>query len=101
MVVDIELTRHAVDKYTARVLLWPDIKVEAPSREAALSLIGDAIRQRRSAGIEIVQLAIEDEKRDKAPIAWRRHAGAFPDDELYQEMLTEIERNRQELDADV
>jgi hypothetical protein len=56
MVFDVELTQPTADRYVARVLLWPDVVIEAPSREEALKRIGAAIRERRDAGVEIVQL---------------------------------------------
>jgi predicted acetyltransferase len=99
MVFDIELTRQSADRYIARVLLLPDVVVEASSRGEALELIRTAIRERRNAGVEIVQVAIDDESH-AASVSWRKHAGTFPDDALHQQMLEEIERYRRELDAD-
>ncbi len=98
MLFDIELTQKAPNRYVARVLLLPDVVVEAASRAEALDRIRAAIRAREKAGVEIVQVAIDDEAR--SPSTWRKHAGAFPDDELYEQMLDDIERNRSELDAD-
>jgi Asp-tRNA(Asn)/Glu-tRNA(Gln) amidotransferase A subunit family amidase len=98
MLFDIELTQKAPNRYIARVLLLPDVVVEATSRSEALDRVRAAIRAREKAGVEIVQVAIDDETR--SPSAWRKHAGAFPDDELYDQMLDDVRRNRAELDTD-
>jgi hypothetical protein len=100
MVFDVELTHPAADRYIARVLLWPDVVVEAPSREEALEQIGEAIRQRRDAGIEIVQVIVDDPVGASATSPWRKHAGTFPEDELYEQMLDEVRRYRRELDTE-
>jgi hypothetical protein len=99
MVFDVELTHPAADRYVARVLLWPDVVVEAASREAALEQIGEAIRRRRDAGVEIVQVIVDDPISSAAP-TWRKHAGTFPEDELYEQMLDEVQRYRCELDTE-
>lgn len=100
MVFDVELTHPAADRYIARVLIWPDVVVEATSREEALEQIGQAIRRRRDAGVEIVQVIVDDPAGASATSPWRRHAGTFPEDELYDQMLDEIQRYRRELDSE-
>lgn len=98
MIVDIELTRQANDYYIARALQFPDVVIEAASREAALTQIREALVARRRAGAEIVQITIENGVASQS--TWPRHAGTFPDDEAYHTMLAEIERRRRELDED-
>ncbi len=97
MLFDIELTQKAPDRYVARALLLPDVVVEAASRAEALDRVREAIRARKQAGVEIVQVVVDDEARSPS---WRKHAGAFPDDELYNQMLDDVERYRHELDTD-
>ncbi|SRR5258706_5417456 len=97
MIVDIELTRQTNNRYIARALQFPDITVEAVSRDEALARVREALLARRRAGIEIVQIAIGDDGEPTLP-AWPRHVGEFPDDEAYGVMLAEIERQRSELD---
>lgn len=99
MVVDIELTRRATDRYVARALQFPDVIVEAASRDDALSQIRAALAARRRADTEIVQITV-DLVSAAGSAAWPRHAGTFPDDEAYQTMLAEIARERRALDAD-
>lgn len=99
MVVDIELIRRSHDRYVARALQFPDVEVEAVSREAALARIREALTARRRAGSEIVQITIENGSA-AVQTAWPRHAGAFPDDAAYRTMLADIERQRRELDED-
>jgi hypothetical protein len=99
MIVDIELTRRAHDRYVARALQFPDVEVEAASREAALAQIREALTARRQAGAEIVQITIENGSA-ALQTTWPRHAGAFPDDHAYRSMLADVERHRRELDED-
>lgn len=99
MVVDIELIRRSPDRYVARALQFPDVEVEAVSREAALAQIREALTARRRAGTEIVQITIENGSAARQT-AWPHHAGAFPDDETYRTMLADVERQRRELDED-
>lgn len=99
MVLDVELIHQPSGHYVARVLLWPNVIVEAPSRDEALDRIQDAIRARRQAGVEIVRVAVDEDVAARATHTWRKHAGLFPDDDLYQRMLEEIRRGRDEVDA--
>lgn len=73
--------------------------VEAVSREAALAQIREALTARRRAGTEIVQISIVNGSAALQSI-WPRHAGTFPDDEVYHTMLAEVARQRRELDED-
>lgn len=98
MVVDIELTRRANDYYVARALQFPEVVIEAVSREAALAQIREALAARRRAGAEIVQITIDGA--DTSQPTWPHHAGNFPDDEAYRTMLAEIEQQRRESDND-
>ena len=99
MLFDIEVTQKAPDRYIARVLLLPDVVVEAASRAEALDRVRAAIRARKEAGVEIVQVVV-DEEAGSPSLPWRKHAGAFPDDELYQQMLDDVQQYRHELDTD-
>jgi Asp-tRNA(Asn)/Glu-tRNA(Gln) amidotransferase A subunit family amidase len=99
MVLDVELTHQPGGRYRARVVLWPEVAVEADSRDEALDRIQDAIRARREAGVEIVQVSVDDVAQQALSGEWRRHAGAFPDDDLYQQMLEEVRRQRAADDA--
>ena len=100
MVFDVELTLIEADRYRARVLLLPEITAEAASRDEALDKIRSAIVARHNAGAEIVRVAI-DELTGEITGNWRKHAGAFPDDDLYQQMLAVVEQQRCELDAEM
>jgi len=97
MIVDIELTRRADGYYVARALHIPNMVIEAESRDAALEQMRATLVSRRQAGVELVQLDIGDEG-ETVPATWPRHAGTFPDDEAYREMLDEVERQRHVLD---
>lgn len=100
MVVDIEVTRRPDGRYVARALYIPGVIVEAASRDAVLTQMRDTLVARQQSGVEIVQLDI-GEASGLAVAAWPPLSGAFSDDEVYREMLTEVERYRRELDQDV
>lgn len=98
MVVDIELTRRPDGQYVARAIHIPGMVIEAASRDAALEQMREALIARQHAGVEIVQLDLGDVSEPSA--AWPPFSGAFPDNEVYREMLAEVERYRRELDQD-
>ncbi|MCU0491983.1 MAG: hypothetical protein MUD01_10365 [Chloroflexaceae bacterium] len=99
MIVDIELTRRDKNRYAARALQFPDLVVEAPSREDALTQIRQALLSRQQAGVEFVQITLDETSNGTASV-WPRHAGMFPDDETTRIMLSEIEQQRKTLDQD-
>jgi|GEM_PF-1799761 len=99
MVVDIEVTRRPDGRFVARALHIPGVVVEAPSRDAALEQMRDALVARQRDGVEIVRLDL-GELPGEPVTAWLPLSGAFHDDELYREMLAEVEQNRRELDQD-
>lgn len=99
MLVDIEVTRRPDGQYVARALAIPGVIVEAASREAALDQMRKTLVLRQQAGVEIVRLDI-GEVQGLSNVTWPPLSGAFPNDEVYQEMLAEVERYRRELDQD-
>ena len=97
MRIDVELTRRADGHYVARALQIPEVVIEAGSRDAALAQLRAALLARRRTGGELVQIDLGDAD-EVVPPDWPRHAGAFPDDDAYREMLAEVERQRRALD---
>ena len=93
MLIDVELTQRADGHYVARALQIPDVIIEAASRDMALEQMRAALVARRRSGVELVQIDIGDAD-EPVPAGWPRHAGAFPDDAAYREMLAEVERQR-------
>ena len=82
--------------YKATVLGWSDCTVQGITRQEALARIRRLLIK-RLAKAEIVPLKIED---SYAKHPWSRFAGMFKDNPLFDEVLTEIETYRRELDAD-
>ncbi len=82
---------------TWRALQIPDVVIEAVPRDAALAQLRAAVVARRHAGVELIQIDLGDAD-EVVPPDWLRHAGAFPDDDAYREMLAEVERQRRALD---
>ena len=75
----------------ARALQFPEVVIEAASRAAALEQMRDALAARRREGVELLHADIRHVD-ETVPTGWLRHAGAFPDDAAYREMLAEVER---------
>jgi hypothetical protein len=99
MIVDIEVTRRPDGRYVARALHIPGVIVEGVSRDAALQQMRDTLVARQQSGVEIIGLDI-GELPGLSVAPWPPFSGAFPDDEVYREMLAEVARYRHELDQD-
>lgn len=82
--------------YRATVLGWPNFSVSGRSREEALAKMRRNL-QKKLAQVEIVPMEIEA-AREENP--WLKHAGAFRDDPLFDEMLEEVAAYRREIDED-
>lgn len=93
MIVAIELSHRPDGRYVARALHIPGIIVEAVSRDAALEQMRAALVTRQRSGVEIVQLDI-GEVPGLLASPWPPLSGAFPDDEVYREILVEMGRQR-------
>jgi predicted RNase H-like HicB family nuclease len=118
MSYDILLEKVENNGYTARVWGWPEIAVQAATREEAMERVSAALRKQLQ-DVEIVRLDLETAEHPLARFAgmwvddptfddfvtemkgpWARWAGVFEDDPQFDDMLAEIEAYRQELDRD-
>lgn len=82
--------------FRATVLGWPDCSVSGTTREEVLAKLRNALRK-RLAKVEIVPLEM-DLPENANP--WIRFAGMFQDDPLFDEVVTLMEADRRELDAE-
>lgn len=81
--------------YIARLLTWPDILVQAPTREKALQQLRVRLLE-WLAQVEIVTMEIQP---TEIGHSWAPFAGDWADNPYMEEFRAEIERNRREEDA--
>jgi len=80
--------------YTARLLAWPEMVVEAPTREKALQQMRVLLLE-RLAKVEIVTLEIQP---SEIGHSWAPFAGDWADNPYMEEFRAEMERHRREVD---
>lgn len=95
MKMDVFLTPTANNGYMAQVLTWPEMKLEATTREQALGLARTTIMQHLAQG-EVVRVEIKPEELDNP---WLKFGGMWADDPTFDDFVAEMERYRRELDA--
>jgi predicted RNase H-like HicB family nuclease len=96
MKMDVFLTPTANNGYMAQVLAWPEMKLEATTREQALGLARTTIMQHLAQG-EVVKVEIKPEELEHP---WLKFAGTWADDPTFDDFVAEMERYRRELDAE-
>ena len=84
------------DSYKATVLGWPDCVAQGATRQEALARLRKSLIERLNRA-EIVPLEIEPAQ---SAHPWLKFAGIFKDNPLFDDVLTEIETYRRELDMD-
>lgn len=96
MTYDVLLENEQERSYTATLLGWPKLTASAPTREKALGELQRTVEERLSRA-EIVKMEVD---LPQAPNPWRRLAGIYNDDPLFEDFLAEMEADRRELDAE-
>ena len=92
---DVLLEQTHDNGYTARLSAWPDIFVQAPTREKALQQMRILLQQ-RLAKIEIVTLEIQPTEINHS---WAPFAGDWANDPWMEDYKAGIEQYRREVDA--
>ena len=82
-------------KVSARVLGLPEYSVVSSDRNSAISELDKLITENLS-GNEVVSLELEIPNRE---YPWRKFAGMYQNSHLFDSVLTNIETNRHELNA--
>lgn len=80
--------------YVARVMPPVDWSAEGKTVDEAIRQLEIQTAERQAAGAQVHSIEVRADN----PIL--RYAGCLPDDEITQEWLDIIERNRREMDAD-
>lgn len=97
MTYDVLVTKKNNKRYTARVLLLPEITVTGESEETVLDKIRTAITDLRASS-HIVRLDVPAlDEREGDP--WLKYAGMWADDPDWDVFQAEIEAFRQVMDA--
>jgi hypothetical protein len=92
MTYSVLVEENGGESFQAIALGLPDCRVVAATRELALTKLRAALVQ-RLAKAEIVEVEIPQEA--QAEHAWKRFAGMFEDEPLFDEVLEDIEAQRQ------
>ncbi len=100
MTYNVLVEENGGDTFQATVLGLPDCRAEAATREQALAKLREALA-RRLAKAEIVEMEVElPQQALKKEHSWKRFAGMFENDPLFDEVLEDIEAQRREDDSD-
>lgn len=95
MTYDILVTKDKSQRYTARVLLLPEIVASGNTEEEALEQVKTAITDLR-ANSRIVQLDLPALSENDDP--WMKYAGLWADDPDWDIFQNEVEAFRQAMD---
>lgn len=97
MTYDVLVTKEKSQRYTARVLLLPDIVVSGDTEEAVLEQVKTAITDLRS-NSRIVHLDVPPFVGEESD-PWLRYAGLWADDPDWEIFQTEVEAFRKVMDS--
>ncbi|MBD2183863.1 type II toxin-antitoxin system HicB family antitoxin [Aerosakkonema funiforme] len=84
-------------KYKATVWGLPDCEVTGDTREAALK----SINQLLTARLENAEVVVQEIALPKSENPWIKFAGMYKDNPLFNEMISEMEAYRREVDAEM
>lgn len=94
MTYSVLVEEKGVEGFQAIALGLPDCRVVAVTREQALAKLQTALAKRLSKA-EVVEVEIPQQSA-KAEHSWKRFAGMFEDEPLFDEVLEDIEAQRRE-----
>lgn len=82
----------------ASILELPQYRVEAASREQALTMLEELLTQRMNK-VEVIPMEIKLPSAEQSQRPWMKFAGVFKDDPDFDAVQQYIQEYRQELDA--
>ncbi len=97
MTYSILVEENDSDSFQAIALGLPECRVVATTRKQALAELR-AVLAKRLSKAEIIEVEIPKSAL-QAEHSWKRFAGMFEDEPLFDEVLEEIEAHRREVDA--
>lgn len=98
MTYSVLLEENGRDGFQATALGLPECRAVASTRDQALAKLRAALAERLSKA-EIVEVEISPQT-SRQEHSWRRFAGMFEDEPLFDEVLEEIEAHRRDVDTD-
>jgi hypothetical protein len=96
MTVNVLVQPNPEKGYTATVLGWTDLVVEAPTKEEALEKVRAELANKLAKG-EIISLQIEPANGEHP---WMKFAGMWENDPTFDDFLKEIKAYREEVDKE-
>ncbi|MCI0698828.1 type II toxin-antitoxin system HicB family antitoxin [candidate division KSB1 bacterium] len=96
MTVNVLVQPNPEKGYTATVLGWADLVVEAQTKEEALEKVRAELANRLAKG-EIISLQIEPANGEHP---WMKFAGMWKDDSMFDEVLEDIKAYRKKIDKE-
>ncbi len=101
MTYSVLVEENGSDAFQATVLGLPDCRAVAATRDLALARLREALAQ-RLANAEIFEVEVElPQQAHRKEHSWKRFAGMFENDPLFEEVLEDIEAQRREDDLGV
>jgi len=97
MTYSVLVEENGADSFQATALGLPDCRVVAITREQAVAKLRVALAKRLSKA-EIVEVEILQPS-SRPEHSWKRFAGMFEDEPLFDEVLADIEARRREDDV--
>jgi len=95
MLCDVILSKEN-NKYIARVKEWPEVVVEEKSRDQAIIKIKSKLIDYLTKKVELIQIDILFRRKTENP--WLEKFGWFKDDTTFDDLQSEIEVYRKEID---
>lgn len=92
MTIDIYVRQQPDGTYRAHVLVWPEMVVTAPTRDAAIVALQTAIQHEVDQG-HLAQISLTE------PNPFLLAAGSWANDPTYDDLMEHIAAYRRELDA--
>ena len=96
MTYDVLVENEQERSYTATLLGWPKFSESGATREEALGKLRKTLKRRLSKA-EVVKLEIDA---PREPNPWMRLAGVYRDHPLFDDLLAEMQADREELAAE-
>ena len=96
MTYDVILRKHK-HKYIARVRNWPELIVEADTREAAITQIKAQLIDYLSQPPEVLHIELGQDTDADHP--WLQFAGMWADDPTWDDFVAEVDAYRQKIDT--
>lgn len=90
--------QQAGEHWIAQVIGWTECRAEGTSREAAIAALQKNLSD-RLASVEVIYVNLPIQVDPETEHPWMKYAGMYENDPLFEQVLTEIDAYRRELDS--